>query len=497
MNAGDFAHPELINGPNPLLEAMAPLVSFRDLPAALTRQPLEAVDWRSMPPEQRSVFLEQYRWHYWPSSLILDLAESVQTMLRGGLAARNPLSVVEQRRINALALVDSTNKTNLQSLRTPAVGGIISSITGMGKSTLLARVLDVIAPQQVVIHAKSEACGWSALTQVLYLVIDAPFNGTPRGLLARIVEGLDVLLGTDYAEDRRKMRNLDAELLFVTKLLSTHRVGLLAIDENQQSNFDSSSWQKVFVLFYLGLMNLGIPVLLLGNPSAFGGLESASQDMRRFSVAGYHKLVPAASPLESWWSRDFVPGMCRFLLCDEIPPVNEIVERTFEMSGGVPGLFGPLWVEAQRVVLRRGGSHACLTHADFVTALNSPRVTELHAIARQAVGKAAVQRFVDMPFAPKAGLTQTASTPPGESTDGTTVTQSSSTGSSHVITVRNAIEHQVKAKVRAAEKRKERAEHLSSEDLRRFELQMEMFAGLQGTQEPLLTGNGRAPPKSR
>ncbi|MCX7514990.1 hypothetical protein [Frateuria sp. STR12] len=495
MKNNNLDHPELINGPNPLLEAMAPYISFEDMPAALARQPLESLNWRAIPPAQRITFLEQYKWHYWPSSLVLDLAESIQTMLRSGLAARNPFSVPEQRRINTLALTGEAHNMPLQSLRTPAGGGIISAITGMGKSAVLARTLEVIAPQQVVVHSRSEACGWSTLTQVLYLVIDAPFNGTPGGLLARIVEGLDVLLGTDYANDRRKLRNLDQQLLFVTKLLSNHRVGLLAIDENQQANFDESFWQKSFVLFFLGLMNLGIPILLLGNPLAFVGLESASQDIRRFSTAGYHKLTPAPSFSETWWSREFVPGMCLFSLCDEVPAKEGIVEQTFDMSAGVPGLFGPLWIEAQRIALRRGGEVAQLEHADFIAALDTPRVRELHAMALQVRGKAPAHRFTDMPFKSR-GAPGSAQSIPADECDGASTPQAR-VSSDHVGAVRKAMERKVKAKERAAEKRREKAEHLTPEDMRRHELQMEMFASLRGTQEPLLAGSDRAPPKRR
>ena len=491
-------HPELVNGPNPLLEAAAPFIGFSKLAAALRSEPLEQFDWRSMSTEYRVPLLSMASQHYWPCRKILDVADSIQSMLRGGLMARNPLSVAEQRRINALAMADGLCQANRCSLRVPAGGGIVAAITAMGKSAILARALQVVAPEQVVVHSKSEACGWSSLTQVLYLVIDAPSNGTRGGLLARIAEGLDVLLGTDYSETLRKLRNLESSLLFITKLLSIHRVGMLAIDENQLENFEESIWQRSFVLFFLGLMNLGIPVLLLGNPLAFTGLEAASQNMRRLSTAGYHKLSPAGNSTEAWWAKDCVPGFCRFALCEEIPSIQEIVDATFEVSAGVPGLFGAVWWEAQRIALRRAGEKATLRLGDIIAAFESPRVSEIRSIALQIQGNSKIKRYLDIPSEAKTEaeghLEVSRNADENSGADGA---KGPTRTLDPIQAMRSKLERQALAKERAAAKRREKVDNPSPEDIRAYEQKMEAFAGLEGMQEPLLAGAKRAAPKAR
>lgn len=491
-------HPELVNGPNPLLEAAAPFIGFSKLAATLRSEPLEELDWESMSPEYRVPLLSMASQHYWPCRKILDVADSIQSTLRAGLMARNPLSVAEQRRINALALADGLRQTNRCSLRVPAGGGIVAAITGMGKSAILARALQVVAPEQVVIHSKSEACGWSSLTQVLYLVIDAPSNGTRGGLLARIAEGLDVLLGTDYSETLRKLRNLDSSLLFITKLLSIHRVGMLAIDENQLENLEESIWQRSFVLFFLGLMNLGIPVLLLGNPLAFSGIEAASQNMRRLSTAGYHKLSPALNSTDVWWAKECVPGFCRFSVCEDVPPIQEIVDATFEVSAGVPGLFGAVWWEAQRIALRRGGEKVTLGLADLLAAFESPRVTEIRSIAQQILGNSKIRPYLDIPpeakIGPERDSKASCNNEGGIVTDGT---KNQKESLDPIRAMKSKLERQALAKERAAAKRREKADYLSPDDIRAYEQKMEAFAGLDGMQEPLLAGAKRASPKAR
>lgn len=494
MTEADRSHLDVLGGDNPLLEAVAPFITFNNWPSALLSEPLKKCNWRSVPPELRTPLLELSDDHYWPHRMIIDAADSIQSMLRGSLMARNPMSVAEQRRINALALTQDIRRLNLQSLRVRYGGGIISAITGMGKSDLLERALSVVAPEQVVVHGRSEACGWSSLTQVLYLVIDAPSNGTRGGVLARIVAALDTLLGTDYNDTFRKLRNLDAALLFVTKLLSNHRVGLLAIDENQRDNFGESFWCRSFVLFYLGLMNLGIPVLLLGNPLAFISLESDAQTMRRFSTAGYHQLVPA-SAADLWWAKDFVPGMCGFSLCEEVPAVAEVLERSFPLTSGVPGLFVPVWLEAQRIALRRGGTVARMSIEDIAAAAQSPRVRQLSAMASQVSGVIG-SKFLDIPAKAAKAEADSESSGTGIGAGDQPKTFAAPNVQSSVEAIRAEFGKQ-QARLEKMERARMLRQELGTEDLRAHEARLESFAGTENVQEILRPLAERGTPKMR
>lgn len=395
-------HPELALGPNPLLESLAPFLPLKDLPAALKREPLATVDWRSLPPEQRESLLVLSDEHYWPVAPQLHVAAEIQLMLRSGLVQRNPMSPEEQRRINMLALADSVAKVQLQSLRRRAGGSILAAITGLGKSTLVERVLSVLAPEQFVVHGESRACGWSLLTQVAYLIVNAPSNATRRGLFAAIIGAMDALLGTNYAADLKRQKNLDEAMVFVAKVLSFHRVGLLAIDENQPNTLAENVWGDEFIQYFLGLMNLGIPVLLMGNPLAFGELDASAQLLRRFVTHGWHVLNPARQGADSWWPDQFLPGTTRFTLCEGVPSIDEIQAATFGVDGGIPGIFVAIWKEGQKIALRRAGEAAGLTVKDLKAAASSPNVAKLLEISRTVSSGNASSRFNDIPQQPKA-----------------------------------------------------------------------------------------------
>ena len=380
MNPSQEQRPELLLGPNPFIEALPPPIKFTDLPAALKRAPLTGVPWANIDPATREPLLEVASQHFGSTAAILEPASGVQLLLRRALMMRNPLNQDERRRMNQLGVLET--KDAMGSLpRVEGAGMLLSGMTGTGKTALLVRILELIAPQQVIDFGKSEACGWYRLRQCVYLRVDHPSNGTRGALLKRILYALDSALGTSYFSEHQRTTNLDSLLVVVSKLLSLHRVALIVIDEKQQSTFQDSPWRLEFVLFYLTLMNLGISVILAGNPLAFEHLDMFSQVVRRFSIGGIHELRPASGPADKWWSRDFVPHAREFSLIDEW---NIDVERRaaleFEHSGGLPGLYTPHHIEVQRVALRRGGSKAVVTENDFAEATRSPRFIEVKRI---------------------------------------------------------------------------------------------------------------------
>jgi len=362
--------------PNPLLKAFAPFIPVCEMPRRLRREPLSNVPWREMSPNAREQFLELQTEHFFATTAATDIATRVHAAILGGIRRRNPLSIAEQKRINQLALLQASDLDILPSLANPATAGIIAATTGMGKTSIIERTLQVIAPEQVVVHARSEACGWSKLVQICYLKLDFPSNGSRGGLIDHTLAGIDNLIGTDYARHVRR-RNLEAGLIEVMKQLSSHRVGVLVLDEIQPGTFGMSQWYREFVMFLLCLMNLGIPLILCGQPGAFTHLVSEMQTLRRFSGIGLFELQRAVPDADAWWVDEFIPGMFEFNLCENLQNVTEIIKLSRQASAGIPGFFSRLWVEAQRLAIREEGDIATLTPRHLVEATSSEAIATL------------------------------------------------------------------------------------------------------------------------
>jgi len=489
-------HPEKLLGDNPLFEGISPFIPMSKLPAALLREPLANIPWQSIEPELREPFLGLHTEHFYPTHDSMEIVASIQASMRASLMRRNPLAPQEQRRINQLALLDANVRPDvLQSLASPASGGIVAAETGAGKTTVLRRALELIAPEQVILHGHSVACGWSRMIQISYLYVDLPSNGSRGGLITRILGAVDAILGTDYVGKHQRLRNIDQSLLLTMKVLSIHRVGLLVLDEGQQDNFDECAWQREFVLFFLCLMNLGIPIVLSGHPMAFTNLENVAQVMRRFSDIGFFEIPRAMRGDESWWRDALVPGVMGFNLCESIEDAEAIRQKSQAATGGIPGLFAARWVESQRIALRRGGAKAELRPLDFEIAGKSPRCIALEKMAQWlGAGTPAGSGYTD--------LARRSSPEPdsaNETAASAAVAAKASPANSPAdrLNVNRALKKLVDQEKRDVAKRtarlqksKELLKKLSPEDLRNSQGTLEIFAGLAAAQQELFNREG-------
>ncbi len=391
--------PELMLGSNPFIEALPPYLTAQDMARQFGRYPLANTPWQQLAPAMREPLLEFASEHIAPTAIALPVALSIQALIRRSMCQRNPIKASEQRRCNMIGVAPGMARIR-ETPRLDAAGGTLEGMTGMGKTTIAHRALQLVAPDQVIDHGTSHACGWERLVQVVWLYVDHPSNGTRGALLKRILSALDEALGTDYSGQYMRVTNIDALLTLVCKALTLHRVALLIIDEKQERNFQDSPWSLEFVLFYLSLMNLGIAILLIGNPMAFAHFRAFSQVVRRFSTGGMHCLKPAISSDEPWWAEDFVPRMRKFNLIEHNSATpDELTRFEFEHTAGIPGLLQLLHIEAQRIALRRAnGNHAALDMGDLREALMSPMFSQAAGIATQVLKKDVSQQLMtDIP----------------------------------------------------------------------------------------------------
>jgi hypothetical protein len=391
--------PTDLNAPNPLLEGYDAPLAYHEFGKRLSARPLAKVNWQVVSPQHREKYLDNPTAHYVPIRTSYAPAMGLQTLLRRALALLNPLRPENRVRVNRIAL-SKTPEELLNVGRADGAGGLWDGITGTGRSQLATRVLNLVVPEQVIDYGPSQACGWIRLRQVVWLHVDHPSNGTRMGLLKRILMVLDIAAGTSYFHDNRRVVNLDTLLVEVCAKLAMHRVAILVIDENHEENLDASPWQHEFVMFYQSVMNLGISILLIGNPLAFSNLMAYGQPVRRLMVGGIHHFLPAPSATEQWWAGDFIPRMRKFSVVEECEIEGSKRNKLeFEFTAGVPGLYPLLNVQAQRLALRRDGDRAVLKEQDLIDASRSPFYMKAKEIADCVLNKCAeaALRFRDIP----------------------------------------------------------------------------------------------------
>lgn len=345
-------------------------------------------------------------------------------------------------------------------------GAIWAAMTAMGKTFIAKRVLELICPLQVIDFGKSNIYGWKSLKQVCYVYVDFATNGTRIGLLKRILLALDYALGTSLSDDFKRVTNTDVLLIEVCRQLSNVRCIMLVIDEKQERNFEDSPWKLEFVFFYMSLMNLGINVVLLGNPLAFVHLKMFSQVMRRFSKGGHYEFLPAPSAEEAWWRKDFAPRIRKFDLMDRWDvPLEERRLLEFEKTAGIPGLLSALHCCTQIEAIRRSGnaSEVTVTAADFKAAEKSATFVELRRIALAVSGEGRLEEtaYLDVPSGSAA-----AATPGGHSETQPSLPSITKAGISHVQQMLGRHMARQSAQSRKFIERLKSMEGLSDEELR-------------------------------
>ena len=342
---------------NVLLDGV-PQIPIGELAERLAFAPFEKLDREHLSNETRMEYLEMTRLPYEPTKQGVTAAAKVLAMLRGGLIARNPLVVENRRARMKLLAAEACNATTVPKITSASFAvRVWTGMTGVGKSALRSRVLSLL-PQ--VIERGPCPNLWERLSQLVYLQISL-LDGTKGGFLESILTGMDDALGTSYAVDLPKRhRTVDRLLVGVIGRMHHHYLGLLVIEEAQWRNLIGSPRAAEMQVFLLSVMNSGIPVLIIGNPSAFSWMEDFTQDARRLHERGWEFFHPIGSMDEKSAVDDQKAvsyGVTSYYVLKDLPRDLSGCRAFLEDNlGGIVGHELTLWCNAQESAITEGKS---------------------------------------------------------------------------------------------------------------------------------------------
>lgn len=361
-------------GPNALLEALGPSVSIGDLPAMLSHRPLDSIPWRSVPTKQRFDFVRLLRSHFVPTSTAMEIALALQRALRMSYVERNPLNCEYRRRLHQITMLRGHDVVSAPWFPTYAAGMVIAGMTGLGKTTIVQRFFSHYA--QVITHPENSQAGWLQLKQIVYLIVPMSADHSRGGFLFSILAAVDDATGTTYHQEYFNARiTVERLMVIVGIILSNHRCGYLIIEEIQIRNFRPGESRALMLLFFLRLLNMGIPMVLIGNPEGFLGFDEFTQDVRRLYKDGYFELWPADSENDEEWFGNFVEQKLEFNLLDSALPVTpKARSEIFRCTAGVHDYFDQLYGIMLDSAVRKG--HTVLNESDIGAAYGHPRMAK-------------------------------------------------------------------------------------------------------------------------
>lgn len=151
-------------------------------------------------------------------------------------------------------------------------------VSGVGKSSAVERTLSFYP--QAIAHPQY------GFSQVVWLKLDCPLDGSLKQLLNYFLYRIDTILGTEHSNTTRRT-TVDELLVDVAKVASQHHLGLLVVDEIQNLLEASGVGPAKMLNFFVTFANeVKIPVVVLGTPKAQRMLEPLFREARRLSDHG-------------------------------------------------------------------------------------------------------------------------------------------------------------------------------------------------------------------
>lgn len=280
---------------NPLIEALPPIMSVKQIKKGL----MGSVDF-----DPKDIFVDgRNRAHviasllddfFQPLALHLQLEEKISIMVRQGYVGRN----LEDGSLNShmqngyeRIMTGDLEAFRFHHAKSTALSLSLIGCSGSGKTTTLNRVFSTYP--QVIFHEKYN------FTQVSYLKVDCPHDGSLKSLCIQFFRALDRVLHTDYeTKYTRKRHGIETLLALMSQAANTHAIGVLIIDEIQHLSRRRSGGVDKMLNFFVTLVNvIGLPVILVGTPKARPIFETDLRSARRGAGFGSLLWEPMKAPI--------------------------------------------------------------------------------------------------------------------------------------------------------------------------------------------------------
>jgi len=234
-----------------------------------------------------------------------------------------------------------------------AAGFHIVGISGVGKSLSVERILNLY-PQ--VIHHGQYRDRRFINSQVVWVKLDCPFDGSAKGLCVNFFQAIDDMLGTNYRRNYAHGRRTTDEMLPDMALVAAnHCLGVLVIDEIQRLRAARSGGAERMLNFFVQLVNtIGVPVVLIGNYKALSVLSGDFSQMRRGT--GQDDLIWDRMARDDEW-RFFVESLWRLQYTREVGRLEDdpsLADVLYDETQGITDLAVKAYMLAQQRAIESG-----------------------------------------------------------------------------------------------------------------------------------------------
>ncbi|MEH7484813.1 ATP-binding protein [Neobacillus drentensis] len=272
---------------NPLIEALPPILSIGEVGRLLTVRPPFHKEERQLNNELRFHCMQRIFDYFQPFEGHLALERKISAIIRQGYVNRNPLdrdhAIYMNRSYKAL-MQGKLPELDVVNKKRKVQGFSIIGVSGSGKSTGVERVLNIYP--QVIKHTKYNGKNL-ILTQIPWMKLECPTDGSTKGLCNAFFLEMDKFLGTDYFARYHNKSATNTLLPIMGHTARNHNLGVLIVDEIQHLSLQKSGGKDNMLNFFVTLVNtIGIPVILIGTNKAFDILNGEFRQALRGTGQG-------------------------------------------------------------------------------------------------------------------------------------------------------------------------------------------------------------------
>lgn len=360
VEAAKYKNQELVEYTgNPFIEALPYIFSEDGVIENLTvRSPIIYED-RNKPNNIRYHIIKRLKNFVQPLPIHFLIESRLSTLIRRGYLARNPIDKSYLKRVrilNELRSIDSEVglkdiDEGMSYMRSTADSMAIIGISGVGKTTAVERLL--LMYPQVIRHTEYKGEILSK-TQIVWLKIDSPYDGSLATLCKSFFKAIDDILGTRYLEKYGYTNRITSSMmLHMTALASIYGIGILVIDEIQHLLNTKNSMDEMLNFFVTLSNTIGIPTVLIGTSKAQELFKGNFRQARRATSEGAIMWDRMAQTDMEW---DFFVETLWDMQClknvTELTPI--IKDAFYDETQGITAVAVNLFILVQERALSEG-----------------------------------------------------------------------------------------------------------------------------------------------
>ena len=249
-----------------------------------------------------------------------------------------------QKKYTKTAVIQG-NMNRQHRIQDGVIGGSDSftllGLSGIGKSTAIKRTIELIVPNLVI-----ETDNASKIAPVI--IVQTPYDCSVKGLLLEILRAVDELLDTSYYKNSIRAKATTDALIGAVANVCLHSVGLLIIDEIQNTCSKNGSNLMGSLLHLINAS--GISVAFVGTLETKAFFENSTFQLSRRAIGLEYKNLLLD---------DYFINLCRTLtkylyVKNDFTLTDEIVNWLYTHSQGITSVLISLIKDAQEIAILEG-----------------------------------------------------------------------------------------------------------------------------------------------